>query len=292
MKRPGSILQNVIFCPRIRFLEPDAGGGSGGEGGGGDPGGGGGDANTAVLDFRAPDVNIASDFMLDKPGIDLEKATAPAKPAKPVTKKPEVTPPAPKPGEKPPQNGEPPVKQLRDELETLKKERDELKAYREQGDPKVKEVEAKLKEKETEIAEAKTSIADYERKLALADPAVTAKLRDNDQLYDRDAAKFYTSVPEIDNRTVNQLVLEFNALPFGKPEYRQARAEFEAKVNTALGGTDDQEHRKLERALNFIERSHEYAVERPKIVQEVPEFGAQIEAGGPAWAPIPSKAIS
>jgi hypothetical protein len=53
-------------------------------------------------------------------------------------------------------------------------------------------------------------------------------------------------VPELDSTAINQLVTEFHDLPRGKPsEYKAARLAFEAKVNAALGGSDEIEHRKL-----------------------------------------------
>jgi hypothetical protein len=290
MKKPGPILFSVFTPPRVGYFagESDGGGDPGGGGGdGGDGGGGGGDANTAILDFRAPDVDIAADFLTGKREDDISTPPAPGKKKeeKPAAaKKPDPVTPQAKPVDKTGQTGDPPVKQLREELAALKAERDELKTYKEKGDPKLAEVEASLKAKETEISEAKTRIADYERRLAMADPEVTKELRESDSVYDKDAAKFYTGVPELSQPTINGFVKEYNQLPFGKPEYLEARRAFEAKVNEALGGNEDSEHRKLERALNFIERTHEYATERPKIVQKLNSSALKLQKEAQAGA--------
>lgn len=273
----------AIVPPRLTYYgedptPPPAGGDPG------SPGGGGGDPNAAIIDFRAPDIGDIGDILSGKKDGDPSAVPPAPKPGDgkpPVKKEPPAAPPAPKPGD-PPKPGtppaEPPVKQLRDELEAVKKERDELKGTLEKGDPRLKAAEEAVKAKETEISEAKTKLAEYERKLAMADPAVTKELQEKDSAYDGTARKFYASVPELTGDQVHSFVRDFNALPFGKPEYKEARAAFEAKVNAALGGDDEREHRKLEKALGFIEQTHEYAVERPKLVSKIEGSALKLQA--------------
>lgn len=260
-------LTSIIVPPRLTYhgedpTPPPEGGDPSGGGGGGDP-------NADIMSFAAPDIGDVAALIGDtSPPPDPAKPPAP-KPAPPAPKPP--TPPAPKPPTPPvkPPAGDPPAKQLREELDAVKRERDELKAKFETGDPRIKQAEDAVKAKETEIAEARTKLADYEKRLAMSDPAVTKELADKDTTYNGDAGKFYSSVPELESAQVHAFVKELNALPHGTPEYRKARAEFEQKVNLALGGTEDSEHRKLERALAFIEKTHEYAVERPKLVEKI-----------------------
>jgi hypothetical protein len=259
-------LTSIIVPPRLTYHgedpTPPPEGGDPSGGGGGDPN----PANADIMSFAPPELGGDLSSILDG------KPPAPD-PATPPAPKPGEKPPAPpaKPGAPPakPPAGDPPVKLLREELEAVKRERDELKGTLEKGDPKLKEVEAAVQAKEKEIAEARTKLADYEKRLAMTDPAVTKELADKDSTYNGDAGKFYSSVPELESAQVNAFVIELDKLPHGTPEYRKARAEFEQKVNLALGGTDETEHRKLERALAFIEKTHEYAVERPKLVQKI-----------------------
>lgn len=264
MKKP-LILATIITPPRIAYFEGEGDGGDNGDGGTGD----GGDPNASILDFKAPDIDLTGDVLTGKKEGDITTPPPVAKP-EPKAKAPAPAPKAPVPPKEPVGDGvNPPVKQLRDELATVKKERDELKLYREKGDPKLAEVEAAVKAKETEIAEAKERLADYERRLAMGDPEVTKKLREFDGAYEKDASKFYTRVPELQTSQVHALVGEYDKLPFGKPGFREAHAEFEAKVNEALGAAEGMEHRKLTQALEFIERTHEAAVERPKLLAEL-----------------------
>lgn len=226
------------------------------------------DPNAEIIGMEMPDIDLAGDVIagksepppvVDPPDVDPAKPAPPAAPAKPTT---------------PP--SEPPAKQLRTELDAVKKERDELKATLEKGDPRLVEAERVLREKQEEVKTWQEKAADYEKRLALGDPAVTAKLRELDDKYTADSAKFYNSVPELDSRTVHDLTAQFHQLPFGKPEYRQARAEFEATVNEALGAGEGSEHRKLEKALEFIEKTREVALERPRIEKEINESAFEL----------------
>lgn len=262
-------LATAIVPPRLTYFGEDK------PAGGDTPAPTGGDPNADILSFTPPDIGNVGDIITGKKDGDLNA------PAPGVTPEPKPAPkePAPKPGAAPSKAApaEPPAKQLRDELEAVKKERDELKTKYEAGDPRLKEVERAVKEKEDEIKEAKTKLADYERRLAMADPAVTKELQVKDTEYDGAAQKFYSSVPELTTPQVHSLVREFDKLPFGKDGYREAREAFEAKVNLALGAAEGAEHRKLERALEFIERSHEYAVERPRLVSEIEKSALQLK---------------
>lgn len=231
--------------------------------GGEDPG------NADIMDFAAPDIEAVGDMLSGKPPADI--TAPPAGPKDPVTP-PKKDTPAPT-----PRTATDGPKQLREELDAVKRERDELKANLEKGDPRLVEAERVVKEREASIAARDTTIKEYERKLAVADPAVSARLRDLDATYDKDAGKFYLSVPELDPGRVGELVKEYHALPFGKPEYREARAVFEGKVNEALGMADGSESRKLGRALDFIERTHEFAVDRPKAEREVNDSAFKLQ---------------
>lgn len=241
-----------------------AGGGGGGSGDAGGAGGGGGDSGGGsggdgsgddILTFEAPDAGAIADELAGK-------SKQPAPP-------PKKDPPKPPPAVKPPTGKEEPVAQLRNSYETLKKDHEELKKKLEAGDPRLKTIESERDAAKKELDEAKRRNEDFETKLALSNPAVVKELKDLDDGYHKDADRFYRGVPEIDHSTVSQLVKEYTLLPFNKPEYLKARGEFEAKVNAALGGDDNSESRKLGRTLEWIEKSAEFSLERPKIVAKV-----------------------
>lgn len=251
------------------FMFPDnatGGGGDGGAGGaapaGGDGGGGAAAAppdgappiDPDLVSFEAPDITAA---LGDITGKKPDPAPVPPK-----------TPAAPKaPDPKPPT--EPPAAQLRKEYDALKQQLAAAEEKLKVGDPRIKALEDKLAAKESEFSASQKAIADYEKKLAMADPRVTAPLRKLETDYDAKAGKFYTRVPDLDTGRVNQLLGEYVKLPFGKPEYREARADFEKKVNEALGGTEDREHRKLNDALGFIEDTFDFYKERNTLNAEV-----------------------
>jgi predicted nucleic acid-binding Zn-ribbon protein len=244
-----------------------AGGSGGGSGDAGGAGGGGGDSSGAsggdsggddILTFEAPDPEaIAAEIS----GKGQKQQTPPPKtpPAKPP-----VTPPT-----KPPTGKEEPVAQLRNSYEALKKEHEELKKTYAAGDPRLKTIESERDAAKKELDEAKRRNEEFETKLALSNPAVVKELKDLDDGYHKEAERFYRGVPEIDHGTVSQLVKEYTGLPFNKPEYLEARAKFEAKVNEALGGDENNFSRRLEKTLEWIEKSAEFSHERPKIVAKV-----------------------
>lgn len=247
------------------YRDPDTGGGgsgtppssASGESAGGD---GGGDGD--LLTLAAPDIDVAAAFASGK-------SEAPPEPGKKDAPKPAPKPPA-KPGAPPePKSGEPPAAQLRKELEATKAELASLKTRIEAGDPRVKDLEAAVKAKEAELGSEKTRAEQYRERLLLMDPSVAEELVTLDSGYNKKAGSFYRSVTEIGQPQVNALVEEFARLPHGKAEYGAARQQWEAKVNEALGATDGAEHRKLERAIAFIEETYDFAVDRGQAERKV-----------------------
>lgn len=235
--------------------------------GGGDTGGGG-DPNADILSFEMPDPSaVAADIIKGKtPGEGGDPKATPA-----------VKPPAVKPPEKkvepatPPPKDEP-IAQLRNSYETLKKEHAELKQRVEAGDPRLKALEAERDAAKKDLDEQRKRAETLEQQQALNNPAVVKELREADGKYQGDADKFYRAVPEISHATVSQLVNEYSKLPFNSPDYRAAREAFDVKVNRLLVGDGADENavsRKLEKTLDWIESSHEYALERPRIEARV-----------------------
>lgn len=257
------------------FFPPDTGGGDGGGGAAiAEPtaGGEGGDPNADLMTFDAPSLEHVEEFIKDK---RADVPPAPPKTPKKVDAKVDEPKPVAKPEVKPDdQIHEPKNSTLRAELAAVKKERDDLKASLEKGDPRLKEIEESVKAKETEIKERDTKLADYERRLALANPEVTKKRDELFAAYNRDADKFHRS-STIDQEGINALTIEFAKLPFGKAEFKDARLEFEKKVNEALGGTDEQESRKLQSTLDYIERTYDFVKDRDAVNAEINSSAVQ-----------------
>jgi len=223
------------------------------------------------MSFEAPDPDMVSAALSS----GVSASPDPVKPPSAKTPPEQKTTPATKSGETKPA-GDPPAKQLRQELETRNSELEatrselaELKKTLEAGDPRIVESQREVREAREALAEAKKQQEEYQRKLEMADPAVNAKLKELDSKFNADAGKFYGRVSEIPSAHVNALVAEYRKLPFGSPEYRQARLEFEQKVNLALGSEEGNEHRKLEATLDFIERQADFLKERYETEQHV-----------------------
>lgn len=235
--------------------EGDAGGGTAvadaGDAGGADP-------NADILSFEMPDAGAIADGIVGK-------GTPKAPPVTPPAKKEPVTPPAK--GSEP--GKEEPVAKLRTSYETLKREHAELKSKFEAGDPRVKALEAERDEAKRNWDESKKRNEEYETKLALSNPAVVKELREMDEKYDKQAQRFYGSVPEISHPVISQLVQKYSRLPFGQANYREAREAFETEVNAALGAGEGEIHRKLEKTLGWIEDTADFAKQRPDVERRV-----------------------
>jgi hypothetical protein len=257
------------------FADPPAGGDGGDPGGGGgDPGGGGGGehASDDVLSFKPPEVDdVMKDIGgLGDPAVKKEEPAGGKKPEKkepPVPAKKET---APDPADKTPAG------LLRAELHATKSEREQLKTELEAlktqyaaGDPKVVEAQAELKKKDAEIAEVKKRADEYEMHAIISNPAFAPEIKAMNEGYDKDAVQFYRGVPEINQDRVNSLLGEYHKLPFGKENYADARAQWEEKVNESLGATDGNTHRKLDRVVEFIEKTHDFVKERGEKWTEV-----------------------
>lgn len=286
---------NILYGPISRFLShvfypADAGAGDGG-GGNGDAGaadgGGGGAAGGDAGAAGGQGGDGAGEFDGFKPPalgeVDFSKAEpAPApKPGdpKPGDPKPGDPPPAdPKKGKGTPQpkapDGSPAA--LRAELDALKKEKSDWEAKSKIDDPRIAAAIAERDKFKTDHEAAAKQIADYEKRLLLADPAVRQKLEAFDLEYQKKAGKFYTSVPSMDQNRVHALAQEYAKLPFNKPEFAKALEDFEGKVNLALGGTDEKEHRALERTLDWIRDNVDSSSERAKLSKEVTENAEKI----------------
>lgn len=253
------------------FFDPDTGGGGGGggaggsgspEGGGGEGAGGGGGGDSDLLTMTPPDIDATNAFLQGK-------ADAPPAPGKkdgaPAPKK-DAPAPAPK---KDGQTNEPPANQLRKELEATRAELADAKKRLEAGDPKVKELEGSVTAREKELSDLKQRAEDYRQRLLLHDPNVAEELVKLDTDYNARAGKFYRSVVEMGQPQVNALVQEYHRLPFNKPEYAEARRNWEAAVNTALGAQEGQDHRKLAAAIDFLEETHDFAIKRGDVEKSV-----------------------
>lgn len=220
-------------------------------------------------DFTPPDLNALGDT--PKPG---EKP--------PTEPKKEEKPPEPKKPEEPKQpdkkTTEPPAKQLRDELERTRKERDDFKAKFE-NHPKVKELEASIAERTKELESLKAEAEKTRKELDIRDPLASSKLRDHQQKFDQEFTRSIEFVPEIEGN-YQQLVGEFANLPRNdREQYRTALAEFEQKVEEAVGG------RKFAAAMDLIRKGHDFVQEHNSLRKEVTENASKIayEARSTEW---------
>lgn len=249
------------FIPQI-FLEEE-GGGSGGSGG--DP---------------APAADPASEFDGFAPPALSESFDPAADPAdpKPADPKPADPKPAdPKPGDpKPKGKGAPQPKAgdgtpaaLRAELDGLKKEKLTWEESRKVEDPRIAQHKTEAETLRTKLTETEKKAAEYEERLLRQDPAVVGKLRDFDEAYQKKAGRFYTAVPDLDQTRVHALTLEYAKLPFNTPEFKAANAEFEAKVNLAIGGTEEKDSRNLDKTLDFIRDNLDAGREKAALEKEV-----------------------
>lgn len=261
------------------FFDPDNGGG-GGQGGApaaqpapaaGDGGDGGGGGEGDLLTLAPPDVDLAAAFLSDKG--DATKPPAPG--TKPGAAPKPGVPPAPAPA---PAKGEPPAAQLRKELEATKAELASAKTRLESGDPRVKDLEASVQAKEKELASEKTRAQQYREKLLALDPEVAEEIVTMDEEYNKVATKFYRSVP-LEKAQVESLLLKYHRLPTGA-EHATARAAWEQEVNEAMGAQDGNDHRKLGTALDFIEKTHDFAVEREQARKKVQQEATTREFEG------------
>lgn len=226
------------------------------------------DNDLDILNFQPPDADAVTKALADvtkpmpKPELREKPKEAPKQEPAP---KPE---PVPKAGAKK-EGGEPPAAQLRRELDSLKAERDQLKSRLEAGDPRVKEIEREIASTRAELEQAKARATEYEKKVVLRDAEQAPGIRALDQDYDKEAARFYGRVVDADKGVVLGLVREMAALPFGSPEYKEARKAFNLKVNEALGGSEDERHPDLGATLDFIDKTREFLLTRNEKMQEV-----------------------
>jgi hypothetical protein len=256
--------------------EGDAGG-SGGGAAVADPPPAAPEGDADILSFSAPDAGaIADEIIKGRSTPDPGKkgdATSPPPP-----------PPPPKPGEKPKGEGSP-VEQLRTQYESTKRELDDLKKKYEAGDPRIAAAIAERDVAKKELDEERKRLGEYEQRLALTNPEVTKELRELDDTWKAEADRFYNAVPDIDHSRAMALVSEYAQLPFGKPEYKAARDAFEAKVNSVLGADEGTTHRKLDKTLDWIERSYQYGKDRPAVEKRVSDNARKLhlESEGKSW---------
>lgn len=239
------------------------------------------DPNASILDFAPPDTGDVMDAIK---GISTKEPLAGTKPKGEGKKKPDESQPTndPTPSKKPDgqqkKADEPPANLLRKELETTKtnltaltKERDELKTRLDAGDPRVKELTAQIESEKKERESIKTKLDEYEREKITQNaenhPDVKAILSE----FNREADRFYRRGVKTDHGTMMKLAADMTKLPFGKPEYADARAEFEKTVNLALGGTDEQPHRHLDAAMEFLDKANEFGDRHARKLAEVRE---------------------
>lgn len=268
------------FLPQM-FYPADAGGGDGGGGNGdGTPpaGGGGGDpAGAGEFDGFAPPV-LSADTIFGGEADPEPKAGDP-KPGDPKPGDPKPAPKAgdPKPGDpKPKGKGTPQPKDgdgtpaaLRAELDALKKEKVAWEEKSKTDDPRIATHKAEAETFKAKVTELEKKTAEYEERLLLQDPAVVGKLRDFDEAYQKKAGRFYSAVPDMDQPRVHALTVEYSKLPFNTAEFKAAHAAFEAKVNLALGGTEEKEHRNLDKTLEFIRDNLDAGRDKAALEKEV-----------------------
>lgn len=262
MKTIQTILSAILTPPRLRYFDGEAA------------------PAPAAAPVAAPEVSPADASVIDYVPEDisgdfLSKEPPAPPPAAPPAAPPATPPPAPAGKDKPP--GEGVAGQLRTELNAVKLERDELKERLGKEDPRVKALDEEVKAAAGKLAAADKRLKEYETKLALADPAVTEKLRVMDSDFDTKAGRFYESVPEMNADAVTQLAREYHKLPFNTPEYKDALAAFEAKVNAELGGDETTESRKLDKALGFIQDFRQYSLDRNRTQKEVQDSALKLK---------------
>lgn len=255
------------FIPQI-FLEGDEGGG----GGGGDAAPPAADPASEFDGFAPPALSPSFESApADPPAGD----TPPADPAKPPAKpavdpaKPPVDPKKGKAGAPQPKAGDGTPAALRAELDTLKKEKATWEESRKTEDPRIAQHKTEADGLKTKLTEAEKKVAEYEERLLRQDPSVVGKLREFDEAYQKKAGRFYTAVPDLDQTRVHALTLEYAKLPFNSPEFKAANAEFEAKVNLAIGGTEEKDSRNLDKTLDFIRDNLEAGREKAALEKEV-----------------------
>lgn len=279
---------HILFGPISRclphiFFPADAGagdgGGAGGDGGAGGAGGGGGGANgdpagAGEFDGFAPPALPADGVFGEPKGGDPApdpKAGDP-KPGdpKPGDPKPGDPKPAPKgKGSPQPKAGDGTPAALRAELDALKKEKAEWEKSKGVEDPRIAQHKTEAETFKAKAAELEKKTAEYEERLLRQDPAVVGKLREFDEAYHKKAGRFYSAVPDMDHPRINALTLEYSKLPFNTDDFKTAHSEFEKKVNLALGGTEEKEHRNLDKTLEFIRDNLEAGQERGALQKEV-----------------------
>lgn len=280
------------LLPQI-FYMPDTGGGAGGGGApaggapaggdggaGGDPGAGGGgdgDPNAGILDFTPPPMD------------DLKGDLTGGDPKKPIVKKDDPKP-APKGGEPKPKPAAPdpfddpetPVAKLREgykatkgELEKANTELAEMKKRLEAGDPRIADAQRERDAIKADLEKERERIKGLEEENYMRNPEVTKEVTELDRSYREEADNFFDLMPALNHSNVGSLIVEFDKLPRGTPEYAAALDAFRAKVNGILGGTDETKVDGLAQALQFIQKAHGSAVKRTALVKSIRETAGQ-----------------
>lgn len=240
-------------------------------------------ADTAVIDFTPPPIDLSA--IEGKTPAAIEPTPPPKTPAAP---EPGKTPPAPKPNEPP----KPPVKPdnspaglMRAELEKVKgelaaaiTERDDLKGKFEKGDPRLEEAKREVEAKAEELKKLTGENEKFRREQMMQDPRTHPEVIKLMGDYEQVATRFYSRVPELNQQSVNGLVQTYAQLPFGKPEYAQARAAWEKTVNAALGGTDEAPSRRIDQAVDFIEKTLDFSRDHQEAVTK-----ARTDVEGRYW---------
>jgi hypothetical protein len=83
------------------------------------------------------------------------------------------------------------------------------------------------------------------------------------------AKSFYDRVEDAQHDKMMSLAVDLARLPYGKPEYQEAKKEFKAKVNAALGGNAEQQHPDLGAALDYLHNTKDFMEKRNAKVSEV-----------------------
>lgn len=255
-----------------------------------DTGGAGGAATAeapAAPDTGSADDPISSITSYEPPAIDLGEGAGRAfgagdtpsnEPAPAPAQKKEEPKPKEPPKEQKDAKGEPPAAQLRRRLQEVEKERDEktgsltkeietLRAERDtlrDNHPRVKEIDQELAAARKELQEVKARAEDYEKRALLSDPYVAKEVVELQEKFKGEQGRFFQRVPELAPAQVHSLLLAYENLPFGQPEYREKRQEFESQVEEALGSS-----RKVDTVLDFLEGCREYDRNLRQTVQSV-----------------------
>ena len=262
------------------FFADDDGGGAGGSAVAEPPAPSPNASNTPDADlvsFAPPDPDLVIKA-ISAPGDKLDPVPAQTKEGAPPAKKPEpVKPPAKKEEPKAPpakKEGESPVAQLRTEYEATKVKLAEAESKLAAGDPRLKQFEADVENAKKELQEERERREEIQRRLVEYDANNSEEIQHLQKAYDKNAGAFHSRVFSIEPAKVWEFAGELNQIPIAD---RAKMQEFAAKVNAALGGNDQVQHPHLEKTMDHIEATRDFAVARHGKIEEIKKNSENIQ---------------